>query len=148
MMRIRQQLSRGEYPHDLDIELRTHDGQPRIINGSFAPLAGSEGAVLLSFRDITADRRVRDELVKTRNFLGSLIDASVDAIVAADLKGTIILFNKGAGRLYGYDPEEVIGKMSASGLYPGDGAREVMRMLRSPAHGGVDRLEPVRIEAI
>jgi signal transduction histidine kinase len=33
-------------------------------------------------------------------------------------------------------------------LYPGDGAREVMRMLRSRSHGGVGRLEPVRIEAV
>ena len=148
MMRLRQQLARNEYPHDTDIALRTRDGVPRVINGSFAPLAGSEGAVLLSFRDVTEDRRVREELVKTRNFLGSLIDASVDAIVAANLKGTIILFNKGAQRLYGYDPEEVIGKMNVGALYPGDGAREVMRMLRSAAHGGPDRLEPVRIEAV
>jgi PAS domain S-box-containing protein len=148
VLKLRHQLARGEYPHDVDIMIVHRSGKRIVINGSFAPLAGSEGAVLLSFRDVTEDRKTRDELVHTRNFLQSLIDASVDAIVAADMRGTIILFNKGAQQLYGYDAGDAIGKMNARALYPGDGAREVMRMLRSRSHGGIGRLEPVRIEAV
>src|SRR5204863_255201 len=108
MVRLRQRLERGEYPHDIDVKLVGRRGQPIVINGSFSPLVGSEGAVLLSFRDVTEDRKTRDELVHTRNFLQSLIDASVDAIVAADMRGTIILFNKGAQQLYGYDAQDAI----------------------------------------
>jgi PAS domain S-box-containing protein len=148
VLKLRHQLARGEYPRDSDIILVHRSGKRIVINGSFAPLAGSEGAVLLSFREVTEDRKTRDELVHTRNFLQSLIDASVDAIVAADMRGTIVLFNKGAQQLYGYDAEDAIGKMNARALYPGEGAREVMRMLRSRSHGGVGRLEPVRIEAV
>ena len=148
MMQLRKQIAGGEHPHDLDIVLQRRNGESIVINGSFAALAGTEGAVLLSFRDVTEERRVRDELVETRNFLESLIDASVDAIVAARMDGTIVLFNKGAQRLYGYGAEEAIGRMSSRALYPGDGAREVMRMLRSNGHGGPGRLEPVRIEAV
>jgi PAS domain S-box-containing protein len=103
---------------------------------------------LLSFRDVTQARKMQEELVQTRNFLQSLIDASVDAIVAADMTGRIILFNAGAQRLYGHDPEDVLHKMNAKELYPGDGARAVGRMLASHARGGVGRLEPVRIEAL
>ena len=47
------------------------------------------------------ERIVSSELRKTKEFLESLIEASVDAIVAADLSGTIILYNKGAERIYG-----------------------------------------------
>jgi PAS domain S-box-containing protein len=148
VLKLRQRLAAGEYPHDVDIGILHKNGKQIVINGSFSPLAGTEGAVLLSFRDVTLDRKTRDELVHTRNFLQSLIDASVDAIVAADMRGTIILFNKGAQQLYGYPAEEAIGKMNVRALYPGDGAREVMRMLRSRNHGGVGRLEPVRIEAV
>lgn len=148
MIALRDRLSQGDYPHDVDIQIVHKSGKPMVINGSFAPLTGTEGASLLSFRDVTEDRRTRDELVRTRNFLQSLIDASVDAIVAADMTGTIVLFNKGAQELYGYDADEAIGKMSARQLYPGEGAREVMRMLKSTGHGGVGRLEPVRIEAV
>jgi PAS domain S-box-containing protein len=145
---LRRRLGHGEYPHNVDIRILHKDGRPMIINGSFAPLSGTEGAVLLSFRDVTEERRTRDELVHTRNFLQSLIDASVDAIVAADMRGTIVLFNKGAQQLYGYRSEDAIGKMNARQLYPGDGAREVMRMLRARSLGGPGRLEPVRIEAV
>jgi signal transduction histidine kinase len=38
--------------------------------------------------------------------------------------------------------------MSVKALYPGEGAREVGRMLKSRARGGVGRLEPVRMEAV
>ena len=146
---LRRELGQGAYPHDVDIKITHKGGREMVINGSFAPLTGTEGAVLLSFRDVTDDRRTRDELVHTRNFLQSLIDASVDAIVAADYAdGTIILFNKGAQQLYGHRAEDAIGKMNVRDLYPGDGAREVMRMLRARSHGGIGRLEPVRIEAV
>ena len=42
--------------------------------------------------------------------------------------------------LYGYRAEDVIQKMSVKALYPGNGAKEVGRMLRSRSGGGVGRL--------
>jgi PAS domain S-box-containing protein len=88
------------------------------------------------------------ELRKTKEFLESLIEASVDAIVAADLTGTIILYNKSAERIYGHKREEVIGKMHVSRLYPEGGAKEVMRRIRSSDWGGVGRLDDMRSWAV
>ena len=88
------------------------------------------------------------ELRKTKEFLESLIEASVDAIVAADLKGTIILYNRGAERIYGHLREEVLGKMHVSRLYPDAVAREVMRRIRAPEYGGVGRLDDMRSYAV
>jgi PAS domain S-box-containing protein len=138
----------GEFPRNLDVSVRRKGGEAIVISCSFSRLHGQDSAVLLSFRDVTEARRMQEELVQTRNFLQSLIDASVDAIVASDMTGTIILFNAGAQRLYGHAPEDVIHKMSVKALYPGDGARAVGRMLKSRARGGVGRLEPVRMEAV
>jgi PAS domain S-box-containing protein len=139
---------RGEFPRNVDVRIRKKDRQFATINCSFSALHGEDGAVLLSFRDVTEARKLEAELVHTRNFLQSLIDASVDAIVAADMRGTIILFNERAQTLYGYRSEDVIQKLNVRALYPGNGAKEVGRMLRSRAGGGVGRLEPVRMEAI
>jgi PAS domain S-box-containing protein len=141
-------FDRGEFPRNVDVRIRRRDNQFATINCSFSSLHGEHGAVLLSFRDVTEARKLEAELVHTRNFLQSLIDASVDAIVAADMRGTIILFNERAQTLYGYRAEDAIQKLNAKALYPGNGAREVGRMLRSRAGGGVGRLEPVRMEAI
>jgi PAS domain S-box-containing protein len=93
-------------------------------------------------------RGVAAELRKTKEFLESLIEASVDAIVAADLRGTIILYNKGAERIYGHTREEVVGNMHVSRLYPDGVAREVMRRIRSADYGGVGRLEDMRSHAV
>jgi PAS domain S-box-containing protein len=93
-------------------------------------------------------RSVAAELRKTKEFLESLIEASVDAIVAADLRGIIILYNKGAERIYGHTREEVIGQMHVSRLYPDGVSREVMRRIRSPDYGGVGRLEDMRSHAV
>jgi PAS domain S-box-containing protein len=94
------------------------------------------------------ERTLATELRKSKEFLESLIEASVDAIVAADLSGTIILYNKGAERIYGYRAEEVVGKMHVSKLYPEGVAKEVMRRIRSPEHGGVGRLQGMHSAAV
>ena len=77
-------------------------------------LAGT-GAVILAFRDVTAERALEHELRSTKEFLERLIDSTVDAIIAADLKGQIILFNQGAERLFGYRARDVIGKKPVVG---------------------------------
>jgi PAS domain S-box-containing protein len=138
----------GRFPHSLDLRVHCKNEQQMVIACAFARLHGQDSAILMSFRDVTQAHKLQEELMHTRNFLGRLIEASVDAIVAADLRGRIILFNAGAERLYGYKREDVVNKLSVAQLYPGDGARNVMRMLGSEERGGVGRLEPVRTEAL
>jgi PAS domain S-box-containing protein len=148
LLTLRRSFERGSFPDNLDVRVRRRGGEVMVISCAFSRLHSQDSAILLSFRDVTEARKMQEELVQTRNFLQSLIDASVDAIVAADMTGRIILFNAGAQRLYGHNPEDVLHKMNARELYPGDGARGVGRMLASHARGGVGRLEPVRIEAV
>lgn len=140
-------FGRGEYPRGVDLRMVRQDRETVVVTCSFASLADGEGAVLITFQDVTEQRRTEAELVKTMEFLESLIDASVDGIVAADMNGHIILFNQGAERIYGYRAEEVIGRMSARELYPDEGSFEVMRMLRSEKYGGPGRLEPTHMSA-
>ncbi len=148
MMQMWRGVRKGQYPQGVDVRLKHADGRVSILSCSFANLIEGEGAVLLSFRNVTSERETAAELAKTKDFLESLIDASVDAIIAADLSGKILLFNSGAERIYGWPADDVLGKKHVSELYPKGGAREVMRMIRSPQHGGVGRLETVRFDAI
>lgn len=101
-----------------------------------------------SERKLSSMTRRARELEKSKEFLESLIDASVDAIIAADVSGSLLLFNHGAERIYGYDASNVIGQMNVEQLYPPGVAREVMRRLKSDEHGGAGRLEATRLEAI
>jgi PAS domain S-box-containing protein len=148
IVRLWRGVRRGDCPHGVDLRLRRRDGSERTISASFASLLEGEGAVLVSFRDVTVERETARELAKTKEFLESLIDASVDAIIAADLKGRILVFNKGAERIYGWRAEEVVGIKHISELYPPGVPREVMRMIRSPQYGGVGRLENARVDVV
>ena len=141
-------FARGDYPRGVDLRLRHTDGEWLVCSCSFATLADGDGAVLISFQDVTEQRRTEAEFVKTMEFLESLIDASVDGIVAADMDGNIILFNQGAERIYGFRAEEVVGRMSARELYPEGVAEWVMRRLASEQHGGAGRLAPTQLEAV
>ena len=138
----------GDYPRGVDLRMRRPDGGTRIVSCAFSSLLDSEGAILVSFRDVTGDRATAAELKHTKDFLESLIDASVDAIIASDLAGEVLLFNKGAERIYGFTENEVLGKINVRELYPEGMAQEVMRMLRSAQHGGEGRLERVRLDAL
>ncbi|MDP3936808.1 MAG: PAS domain S-box protein [Deltaproteobacteria bacterium] len=87
-------------------------------------------------------RRPPPELLKGNyeQFLEKIVESSVDAIVAADRRGTIILFNAGAERISGYSAEEVTGRLNVEALYAPNVAREIMRRLRSPGFGGRGKL--------
>jgi PAS domain S-box-containing protein len=127
-----------------DLSLSTTSGSPVWVSASTSTVLAGTGAVILAFRDVTAERALELELRSTKEFLERLIDSTVDAIIAADFKGQIILFNQGAERLFGYRAREVIGKKPVWELYEKDGARHIMRMLRSTSYGGVGRLEQTR----
>ena len=52
------------------------------------------------------------------DFIASLLQAATDySIIGLGLDGTILLWNEGARRLYGYEPEEVVGRADVSILH-------------------------------
>ncbi|MGQ0520553.1 MAG: PAS domain S-box protein [Actinomycetota bacterium] len=52
------------------------------------------------------------------DFIRGVLEASTEySIIATDLDGRIRLWNRGARRLYGYEPEEVIGRLSSPSLH-------------------------------
>jgi PAS domain S-box-containing protein len=52
------------------------------------------------------------------DFIGNVLESSTEySIIGKDLDGKILLWNEGARRLYGYEPDEVIGKANSSILH-------------------------------
>ncbi len=94
-----------------------------------------------SFSHMTSDLKAsRDELTRIYDFQRSLIEDSIDGIVAADNKGNIVIFNEGAEKVFGYGSEEVIGKMDVADLYPPGLASKVRQDLHGDGYGGSGKL--------
>src|SRR5437773_2217097 len=52
------------------------------------------------------------------DFIGNILESSTEySIIGMDLSGKVLLWNEGARRLYGYEPDEIIGKKNAEILY-------------------------------
>ncbi len=54
-------------------------------------------------------------------FITNILESSTEySVIAKDLTGKILLWNEGARRLYGYEPDEVVGKTNSSILHAPD----------------------------
>src|SRR5258708_12601461 len=52
------------------------------------------------------------------DFITNILESSTEySVIAKDLDGKILLWNEGARRLYGYGPDEVVGKMNSAILH-------------------------------
>lgn len=90
---------------------------------------------------IREDRSDRGEVLSLR----AIIDASDDAIIGKTLDGTIVSWNKGAEKIYGYKASEILGQ-SISILMPPRHKNEfpeIMRRLRRGEH--IDGYETTRL---
>jgi len=103
-----------------------------------------EALVMLDF-DLMALKDMEESREQSNAFLRNLLNSAVDAVIASDPTGKILIFNQAAEQILGYTLDEALNKMSIRDVYPGDGAREVMRMLLSKEYGGVGKLKSYRI---
>src|SRR5579864_2102964 len=104
----------------------------RVVITPRRDAAGQPVGLLLMSKDISGEARFAEELRKTKlfdpaimgdapdaiDFVTNVLQASTEySIIGKGLDGTILLWNEGARRLYGYEPEEVVGKANSSILH-------------------------------
>ena len=68
-----------------------------------------QGFAIISF-DISSEIQARKELVRSQNYLHSIIETASDGIITINADGIIQSVNKAAARLFGYEPEEMAGQ--------------------------------------
>jgi PAS domain S-box-containing protein len=80
----------------------------------------------------------------TRARLAAIVQSSDDAIISKDLTGVVKTWNRGAERIFGYAPEEVIGR-SITIIIPTERLAEETEVLRQICSGhSVEHFETVR----
>ena len=91
------------------------------------------------------ERRDRRQAEAISAYLASIVESCDDAIIGKTLDGTVVSWNPGAERIYGYSAAEMIGR-SISVLIPSYRPEELPEIFETIKQGkGVDGLETVRI---
>jgi PAS domain S-box-containing protein len=107
------------------------------------PVRNSSGEIVAHgtvTRNLTEARLAEQQL----RSLASIVESSDDAIVSKNLDGIISSWNKGAERIFGYTPEEVIGKPITI-VIPGDRQSEERDILTRIRRGErIDHYETIR----
>ncbi len=109
----------GETVRDAEMVIAPAGRPDRIVLASGQAIYDGDGRKLgavVAMHDITARRRAEQELSR----LASIVASSEEAILAATLDGTLVSWNAGAERLYGYAASEVIGCHASVLASPGE----------------------------
>jgi PAS domain S-box-containing protein len=128
---------------DYEVEFKRRDNTPIpiLLTGHArydqqGKVIGYEGINL----DLSHRKQMEKELKEAHDFLNMIIRNSPNAIIAIDMDGRIILWNRAAEETLGYRAGDVIHRMNIQKIYPDGMARKVMKLMRGTEYGGSGRL--------
>ncbi|MDP9455961.1 MAG: PAS domain S-box protein [Actinomycetota bacterium] len=93
----------------LDYSIRCEDGAIKHVEEFGQGIYDEEGNVV-ALEGLIIDATERKRTEEERAFLASIVRSSSDAIYSVTPDGTIVTWNRGAERLFGYSAEEIIGQ--------------------------------------
>ncbi|MCL4469024.1 MAG: PAS domain S-box protein [Deltaproteobacteria bacterium] len=119
-----------QFVNKFEVEIKAKNGAYKTLSLRATPLAGRQDVSLISLRDVTEEKLLSKELLKTTDLLLKTISSSSDAIIAVDTTGKLLFFNEESTQLFGYSRDEAIQYIHVTQLYPQNVAKEVMKLLR------------------
>ena len=96
-------------PSDINLRITLANGKERIVHVKFEIIFDEKNNPVRAIgttQDITEHRKAEEKI----QILANAVESSNDAIITKSLDGVITSWNKGAEQVYGYSPEEVLGK--------------------------------------
>ena len=111
--RIVQCIRRGDVVPPFETERIRKDGTRIQLSLTVSPIRAAGGRIVGASRiarDITARKQMEQALRESEARARGILDTAVDAIITIDSRGIIESFNKAAERLFGYQPQDVIGR--------------------------------------
>src|SRR6185503_6241541 len=111
-----------------ELTIRAADGRETMVSYNATTFKGADGrlrGVFAAARDITDQKRLEQqitlrnrELTEATTFLNNVLESSTEySIIAKDLEGSILTWNEGARRNYGYTAEDTVGKLNSRVLH-------------------------------
>ena len=99
-------------PEQYQVQVRRGDGKVIDVDVRAAPfsLGGEVVGALAELRDVTEELALRRQAAEAAEEVTAIIEAAPDAVVIADGDGRIVRANPATRTLFGWAPEELIGR--------------------------------------
>jgi PAS domain S-box-containing protein len=135
----------GEHWDAVEIPILRKDGEVRTVLWNSATIYDEEGKIVIATiaqgQDITERKRAQRQVI----FQASLLDQVRNGIIATDLSGRIIYWNRFSEVLYQWTAEEVVGKSIAETVVPEDKCGLIEKIIEDIICYGYREIElPVR----
>ena len=131
--RILERVGSGEQILRFETTRIRKDGSIIPIELTISPVRDLHGTIV-GASSIKHDLTERLQAVETQARLASIVETSDDAILSETLDGILVTWNAGAERIFGYEPEEIVGR-SVELLVPSDLRDEEKDILGRVARG-------------
>jgi two-component system sensor histidine kinase VicK len=141
---ILSRVGAGQRVHHYETVRLRKDGRPVHVSLSASAIRNGEGAIVgisKIVRDISADRSAHS----ARAILAAIVESSDDAILSKDLDGTVMSWNRGAQRIFGYTADEMIGSPITRLIPPEMREEETGILAQIRAGRRVEHFETVRM---
>jgi len=134
-------LVSGTMGEDIAVEMLKSGAHHYVMKDNLAKLVPAIGRELIA----SEQRRILREIEAAHAYLASLVNTCNDAIIGKTLDGTVVSWNTGAEKLYGFTAAEMIGK-SIRILCPDYRPEDLMEAMDRIRQGEqVETLETVRL---
>ena len=108
-----------------------------------APIRDENGEIqgaIVTYQDVSDRVNMTREIERREAFVQNLVHNSIDGIIATDPDGVIVIFNRGASRVLGYDPDEVLGRLSHQDILSRETGRDVVGAFYGERYGPPGKL--------
>ncbi|MCX6136409.1 MAG: PAS domain S-box protein, partial [Ignavibacteriales bacterium] len=119
LRKYQERFRSGIIPPSLERDIILWNGKKMSfqLSNSFLEIPNQAKLLLSVLRDVTEQRRSEIALQESEVRYRSILQSANDAIVTADAEGTIVGWNTGAERMFGYSYVEAVGKL-LTGMLP------------------------------
>lgn len=133
-------IEKGETTINEELEIRTIDGQHKIILNSAIPLRGKEGEIVGAIAinvDITERKKITEQLALSESTLSSAFEYSAIGMTLVSPTGKFLRVNKALSKMIGYTEEEMLSQTFQNITHPGD-LEPDLELVRRTLSGEID----------